>query len=437
MTTAGAIATRTQIVGGNASVTSASILAVPIRTLQALVAAPALLFLTMLACMLLRPPDAHLWRFDRVAFALLSLAVVGRAALSRELLKLIPSITIPLLALLVIAGSETLMQPFDVQTWSLLAAKFCVPFVAVHAASSIFADRRSVRLLHIFLILVLSYLLLQAIAWLLGLNSLIFPRYILDENLGIHPDRARGPFLQAIPNGVTLILLGLVTIDLYRHGRLPTVLACPLLIALPVAILATMTRAVWISFALSILWLLVKERKIILAFCLATAGILLAAIFLFDSAHSFRPMVEDRVEEYGPVEIRLAVYRVSYELFCQKPILGWGHNQIAAAIAEELPEYRIDGFAVHNTFLEIALEHGIVGLALYGWVIVGMFRLGFRRPGGPTQIPLQAVWPTFLFVYFWNACFVVMNYQFVNALVFTCAGVLAGQSRRSSGSITH
>ena len=37
-----------------------------------------------------------------------------------------------------------------------------------------------------------------AVAFLLDARSLIFPRFILDESLGIHVDRARGPFLQAV-----------------------------------------------------------------------------------------------------------------------------------------------------------------------------------------------------------------------------------------------
>jgi len=35
-----------------------------------------------------------------------------------------------------------------------------------------------------------------------------------------------------------------------------------------------------------------------------------------------------------------------------------------------------------------------------------------------------------LLVYLTNACFVVMNYQFVNGLLFTLAGVLAAQNQR-------
>jgi hypothetical protein len=41
----------------------------------------------------------------------------------------------------------------------------------------------------------------------------------------------------------------------------------------------------------------------------------------------------------------------------------------------------------------------------------------------------HAMWPVLLGVYWVNAAVVVMNYQFVNGLLFTMAGMLAAQQR--------
>jgi len=41
------------------------------------------------------------------------------------------------------------------------------------------------------------------------------------------------------------------------------------------------------------------------------------------------------------------------------------------------------------------------------------------------------LWPIILIVYWVNAALVVMSYQFVNALLFTMAGMLAAQRRRA------
>ena len=41
------------------------------------------------------------------------------------------------------------------------------------------------------------------------------------------------------------------------------------------------------------------------------------------------------------------------------------------------------------------------------------------------------MWPVLLGIYWVNAALVVMNYQFVNGLLFTMAGMLAAQQRRA------
>jgi hypothetical protein len=70
--------------------------------------------------------------------------------------------------------------------------------------------------------------------------------------------------------------------------------------------------------------------------------------------------------------------------------------------------------------------------------VVDLFRLGrSRRPhaapreGVFLDDQFRAVWPVLVAVYLFNGCFVVMNYQFVNGLLFTIAGTLAAQNRQT------
>ncbi len=235
-----------------------------------------------------------------------------------------------MLALLLLAFYGAVSQPNEAETWSLFAAKWLVPFALYQLAAYIFDDERSLQRFETFSLIVLGYLSLTAIFFMIDAKQFIFPRYILDEGLGYHADRARGPFLQAVANGVTLNLLGLVALNSFRRKRLRGVLALLFLVALPLAIVATKTRAVWLSFAVSILVLLFfsPSRRLRRAcLCLVLAGGLgLAAVVAFADRNT---SLSDRLEERGPVMFRMAVYQAGWEMFLEKPLAGWGASRYA------------------------------------------------------------------------------------------------------------
>ena len=387
--------------------------------------------------MLFRPPDIKLYCLDRLAFGLLVFVVGARALILRQPLPVAWPAVLPMLGLAFLAVATALNMSYDAEIWSVVAAKWVVPFTLYALAGLVFDTEASLRILEVFCLVILAYLSLIAILFLFGEKTLIFPPYILDESLGIHADRARGPFLQAVANGVTLNLLALVAMDAYRRRRLRGTIALLFLIALPLAILATKTRAVWISFALSILALLFffpsfHVRRACLYLVLAASfGSLLA--FTFQDVNQ---SVTDRLQERSPVEFRLAMYRAGWDMFRAKPFLGWGAGQVQADLEKRISDFHQSEFYFHNTFLEIGVEFGIVGIILYGWVILALFRLGRPLPAGRPSVPphfldagFRALWPVMLAVYVLNACFVVMNYQFVNGLLFTFAGILAAQNR--------
>ncbi len=396
--------------------------------LHALLAAPAYLYLGTLTIMLFRPPDVDLYHLDRIAFAVLVFAVVLRSLWRHDTLFRHWTLTLPMLALTLLAGCSAAGQSFDPQTWSLLSAEFIVPFTVFHLAGSVFRTPESRRKFEFFSVCVLAYLTFQAIAFLLGWNALVFPRYILDDSLGIHIDRARGPFLQAVANGVSLLVFGLITLDCYRR-RVLSRAGLIALALLPVAVFATMTRAVWIATAASALVLLfrVKTPHVRRAGLLFLVTCVLGALFVL-SIRSLRDSSMDRVTESGPVEIREAIYQASWDMIRERPLLGWGQNQMPAEVVRRMPEYDLDAYWAHNTYLEMLVEHGILGLVLYAWIIVALFRLGRHSPSATFTV----VWPIILGVYVFNSFFVVMNYQFVNALVYTIAGIVASDTSPES-----
>ena len=416
-----------------------------LRPLQVMMMAPAALFLGALATMLLRPPDVPFYEIDRVAFVLLVLGVAGRAAVTRQRLLVVERATWPMIGLTLLAVASVAQQPFDNQTWSLLAAKFFVPFALFHLAGLVFREERRLRQFETFVLVVLAYLCFTSVAFLVDAKSLIFPRFILDESLGYHADRARGPLLQAVANGVSLNLLGVLALHALLRERIRGLRAAVLLASLPVAILATMTRAVWVSFAVSVGVLIFRShnrRLRLICVSVVIVGVLGLLIALrFDDQ---RRALTDRLRESGPLDFRQAVYAGGWQMFLEKPFTGWGVNQMPAELVRHVSGYKEKGKELdpHNTYLELLVEHGIFGLALYGWLMWEIWRLG-RGPvpraerHGLLNQQFHFMWPVLLGIYWVNAAVVVMNYQFVNGLLFAMAGMLAAQRRRAVNELEH
>jgi O-antigen ligase len=409
-----------------------------LRPLQAMIMAPTALFLAALTAMLLRHPDVPFYEIDRVAFVLLALSVIGGAVARRQRLVMLERATWPMLGLTILVVASVMQHPFESEIWCLVAAKFVVPFALFHLAALVFRDETRLRQFEVFALVVLAYLCFTSIAFLVGAKSLIFPRFILDESLGYHADRARGPLLQAVANGVSLNMLGVLALHALLRGRLRGLKAAVLLASLPVAILATMTRAVWLSFAASVGFLIFRSHnRRLRLICVVVAIVGALGLFIAMSFDDQRRALTDRLHESGPLEFREAVYTGGWQMFLEKPFTGWGVNQMPTELARHVSGYKERELYPHNTYLEILVEHGVFGLALYVWLMWEIYRLGCglvprSERAGLLNQQFHAMWPVLLGIYWVNANLVVMNYQFVNGLLFTMAGMLAAQQRRAS-----
>lgn len=404
------------------------------KILYAPVAAPSLVFFAALAAMLFRPPDLKVFPIDRVAFVVLLSTVAIHLVVTRQRLKTFPA-TWPMLALLFLGVQGVLSQPYQAQAWSLLAAKWIVPVALFHVAGAVFRDEASLGNLETFCLFALLYLAATAVFSLFDLRSLIFPRFILDESIGIHADRARGPFLQAVANGVSLNLLGLLALHSFDRGRLRWTTSFLLFVTVPLALLATRTRAVWLAAAVSVILLSIfggsrTLRRAGWMFCLMSALGLSAFLFYRSQSSDFAERLEDR----SPVDFRLDMYRAGWQMFTEKPLIGWGdEGRIQPEVARRVSNFHPEYYLFHNTYLELAVEHGLLGLGLYAWLMLCLFRL-HKVPAGAhvgefafLGRSFRKLWLLLLVVYLLNASAVVMNYQFINGLLFTLAGVLSAQ----------
>ncbi len=396
-----------------------------LRPLYLGIAFPSILYVIAMAVFLFRPPDLFSFYADRIAFGALVCFVVLRSMARHARIPFVVSLSVPMLLLTALAVFRALRDPFDAQIWSIIASKYIVPFALFHIAISVFRGAEPRKHFEIFVLVALAYLVFIAIAFLVDARALIYPRFILDESLGFHPDRARGPFLQAVANGVSLNMLGILVIGLSQKRSIVQTL---LWLALPFAVLATMTRAVWIAFAVSTIALgfrLIKHRLRAIAALLATSAIALGLAIGFGNT-SLKNALSERTEERGPVEARLAVYDAGWSMFRERPFTGWTAGGMYAELARRMSGYHLRIFYVHNTYLALLVEFGVPGLGLYGILFFNLFRLTWHKPPRETGAvaALRSTWPLLLSVYLFNAFFVDMAYQFVIGLLFTVAGML-------------
>ncbi len=404
-----------------------------LRPLHLALAFPSVLYVAAMAVFLFRPPDLFSFYADCIAFGVLVFAVGLRAMALREKTPFFAGLSVPMLGLAALAVLRALREPFDAQVWSIIASKFIVPFSLFHIAVLVFRGAEQRRHFEVFVVVVLAYLVFIALAFLLEARSLIWPRFILDESLGFHADRARGPFLQAVANGLSLNLLGILAFALPRTYRK---IVWVLWALLPLAVLATMTRAVWISFALSTLAVgfIFAERRMQAVCILLLVGALLGGMAIGFSNHSLKKALWERTEERGPVQARMAVYSGAWAMFKERPFAGWPAAHMYAELGRRMEGYRLRTFYVHNTYLALLIELGIPGLTLYGILFFNLFRLS--RRGGPEESgaigALRKIWPVLLCVYLFNALFVDMAYQFVIGLLFTVAGMLCAPEKSAA-----
>ena len=407
---------------------------VPLKLLYAVLRNPEYVFLSVLAAMMFRPPDLATLPIDRIGFGLL-LAVVGLRMLLRWDLVRLSAASLPMLALLSLGLWAVLSQPYDAKAWSVFAAKWIVPIFLFHIAGTVFSTNAALQKLKWFSIAVLFYLSLTAICWLAGAYALIFPKFILDEGIGIHFDRARGPFLQAVANGVCLNTLGVFALHWWERKQLGAIVAIPLLLTTPLALLATKTRAVWLAAGLSLLLVILfgtKRSRRLAVIVTLIAGLGLSAAWLADKSLA---NLSDRLTDRSPVEFRMQMYRAGWEMAIEKPFLGWGSEaNIQPELSKRILDFRPEYYVFHNTYLELAVQHGMLGLALYAWLFFCFFRLRSRPEDGfAFGQGFDTVWRISLCIYLINASVVVMNYQFLNGYLFAIAGILATRNKALFG----
>ncbi len=124
-------------------------------------------------------------------------------------------------------------------------------------------------------------------------------------------------------------------------------------------LLATISRTGVLSFGVAFLVLIVLERRRLRGFIgVMFLGLISIVYLAYMNQEFFSEIFEYRIHiDYS----RLKIYRAAIELFYQNPILGIGANNFSVA-RFSLPSTFYHDANVHNSWLSILVELGIVGL---------------------------------------------------------------------------
>jgi putative inorganic carbon (HCO3(-)) transporter len=309
-----------------------------------------------------------------------------------------------------------------------------LPFAAFLLAPLAFPGRRERMILAGVLTVTGAYLGITALFETTHLNSLIWPRYILDPHVGIHQGRARGPFAEAGANGMAMwVCVAAATIVFFEARALVVRLASAAVGLLCLAgILFTLTRAIWLGAGIAAVLALFGMRELRRFAVPAFVAGLTIVIGALVAVPSLSAHASERERDQSPLWDRYNSNRAAWNMVLAKPLVGVGwarYPSLSSGYYQLSATYPLTTVpAVHNIYLSNAAELGLIGFA--AWVaalLAGIAGALLARP--PPQL---RIWRAALFAIAveWAVVggFGPLSYTFANLLLWTWAGVVYGRT---------
>lgn len=316
--------------------------------------------------------------------------------------------------------------------YALLDRLGFIPFLAFVLAPLLFGSEAKRRVLLGALVIVGAYLGLIAVMEGVGLERFVEPSYIRNPSIGILFGRARGPFVEAAADGISLFICAVAAaIGLATWSRARTRLCCAVVMAACMAgTIFTLTRAVWIGAGLGAIVGLVAApgtRRRAIPILVAVAGAVAVAIVAIPG---LRSKVTTRASAKGSVWDRYNTNDAALRAIHQHPLFGIGWQRFPV----DGPNYLVQaatypltgaGLEVHNVFLSHAVELGIPGSILWTAALLAAVGGAICRRGAPELQPWRAGLLGILVCYVVVANLGPLSYAFPNLVLWLLAGVVS------------
>lgn len=177
-----------------------------------------------------------------------------------------------------------------------------------------------------------------------------------------------------------------------RTRRLLHVLGLLLLIA---ALALSLTRGVWVAYAGVLLLAGLFGRR---GARLGTAvGVIVCGLLFVTAVGGFQERVRTffDLEAFGNIG-RQQIWRANWDMVKERPLTGWGYGnykQFRGPFYERYPQYpQADRYShAHNSFLQVWVDTGLLGLAAFAWLVWTILRQGWRAVAGQRTEPLRSL----------------------------------------------
>ena len=271
-------------------------------------------------------------------------------------------------------------------TYALLDKFGLIPFLLFLVVPLAFRTREQRNAFIVVFVGLGAYLGYTALCEGLSLKGLVFPRYIVDPNIGITVGRARGPFVSSDADGLALFACA-VTCGLALRtwtSRRARIFAALVGLACLAGIVLTLTRQIWLACAVaSVVTMLVTPglRRYLPAATVGTA-IVVAAIFLLVPGFSGR--AHDRLNDQSPLWDRYNSDYAALRMIDARPVTGFGWYRFGDRSIDYLRLGRYYPLQTvgrpHNVTLSNAAELGVLATLVWlGLILYLTFRGGFGR----------------------------------------------------------
>lgn len=274
-----------------------------------------------------------------------------------------------------------------------------LPFIFFLLAPMAFRTARQRSILLGTLVALGAYLGLTSLFETIGPHALVFPKYILNENVGIQAGHARGPFVEAEANGVALFgcaVAATIAFALWKRRDL-RLLAAGIAALDLIDCLFTLQRGVWIGATAGLIVSLAAFAPLrrYLAPVLIVVGV--AVALSLNLIPGLSQNVGERANDQMSVWDRENLIFAAERMIEARPLLGFGWGSFAH-VAEpyfrqpaNIPLTASNGpkgtDLLHSVVLSNAVELGVLGCLL--WLAALLWAVGgaIVKRGPPELLP--------------------------------------------------